>query len=367
MRKLIFGIVVLMGLMLASDSVHAQGNTAVPFLLIAPNSRASGMGEGGTGLADDASAIYWNPAGLAWQKGNEVSISHANWLPQFHLSDLFYEYLNFKTSIEDFGTVGASVTYLNLGTFVQTSEQGPEPIGTFKAFEVSATGGVGLKISEDWGLGVNLRFINSRLSPIGTANERGDGIAYNVSGDIAAMYKPKHLMLPFTDIDVGDHFSMGVNLSNLGPKVVYIDAAQADPLPTQLRLGFAFVPYKDEYNRFTVVMDFSKLMVYKDTSGATDPLPKALLTSLTKPGFNSLMKSIDRSIGVEYSYNDWVALRLGYFFEDPSFGNRNFLTFGAGLRYDIYGFDFSYISAKDVNSPLSDTLRFTLLVLWGDK
>ncbi len=367
MRKLIVGIVVLTGFMFVSDSVHAQGNTAVPFLLISPNSRASGMGESGTGLADDASAIYWNPAGLAFQQGNEVSISHANWLPQFHLSDLFYEYLNFKTSIEDFGTVGASVTYLNLGTFIQTAETGPEEIGRFKAFEVAATAGVGLKVSEDWGLGVNLRFINSRLSPIGTANERGDGVAYNVSGDIAAMYKPKHLMLPFSDIDVGDHFSMGLNLSNLGPKVVYIDAAQADPLPTQLRLGFAFVPYKDEYNRFTIVADFAKLMVYKDSTGVSDPLPKSLLTTFTGPSFSNVLKSINKSVGMEYSYNEWVSLRLGYYFEDPNFGNRNFLTFGAGIRYDIYGFDFSYISAKDENSPLSDTLRFTLLVLWGAK
>lgn len=365
MKKLIFGIVVLMGMIVASDSVHAQGNTAVPFLLISPNSRASGMGESGTGVADDASAVFWNPAGLAFQKGSEVSLSHAKWLPQFNLSDLFYEYLNFKTDITDFGTVAASVTYLNLGTFNQTTEQGPDIVGTFKSFEVAATAGVGVKIAEDWGLGVNLRFINSRLSPIGTANEKGDGVAYNVSGDIAAMYKPKHMILPFTDIDAGDHFSVGLNISNIGPKVVYIDAAQADPLPTQMRLGFGIIPYEDEYNKFLISMDFSKLLVYRDSTGS-DPLPKAMITSFTKPSFANVMKSIDRSVGLEYTYNKWIALRVGYYFEDPSFGNRNFLTFGAGIKYDIYGFDFSYISTKDETSPLADTLRFTLLVLWGN-
>ncbi|MGE5314826.1 MAG: type IX secretion system outer membrane channel protein PorV [Acidobacteriota bacterium] len=365
MKKLIFGIAVLMGLMLASDSVLAQGNTAVPFLLISPNSRASGMGESGTGIADDAAALFWNPAGLAFQKGSEVSLSHAKWLPQFNLSDLFYEYLNFKTDIQDFGTIGASVTYLNLGEFIQTSEQGPEEVGRFKAFEVAATAGVGVKLSEDWGLGVNLRFINSRLSPIGTANEKGDGVAYNVSGDIAAMWKPQHLMLPFTDIDAGGAFSMGLNLSNIGPKVVYIDAAQADPLPTQLRLGFGIVPYEDEYNKFQISVDFSKLLVYKDSTGHSDALPKSMITTFTKPSFANVMKSINTGMGLEYTYNKWIALRMGYYFEDPSFGNRNFLTFGAGIKYDIYGFDFSYISAKDENSPLSDTLRFTLLVMWG--
>lgn len=363
MKKLVFGIVVLMGLMFASDSVHAQGNTAVPFLLISPNSRASGMGETGTGVADDASAIFWNPAGLAFQKGTEVSITHSKWLPKFQLADLFYDYLNFKTDIEDFGTLGASVTYLNLGTFTQTGEGGPEPIGEFKAFEVAATAGVGLKLSEDWGFGVNLRFINSRLSPIGTANEKGNGISYSVSGDLAAMWKPKHLMLPFTDIDAGGHFSFGVNLSNIGPKVVYIDADQADPLPTQLRLGFGIVPYEDEYNKFQLAVDFSKLLVYRDSSGY-DALPKSMVTSFTKPSFDNLLKSINSGVGLEYTYSKQFSFRAGYFFEDPNYGNRNFMTFGAGVKYDIYGFDFSYISA-DENSPLSDTLRFTLLVLWG--
>jgi hypothetical protein len=68
---------------------------------------------------------------------------------------------------------------------------------------------------------------------------------------------------------------------------------------------------------------------------------------------------------MEYWYNKLIALRMGYFYEDPNYGNRKFMTFGAGIRYDIYGFDFSYISASDENSPLSDTLRFTLLIIWG--
>ena len=88
-----------------------KGESAVPFLLIAPNSRASGMGESGTGSVDDASAIYWNPAELAFLKGQEISITHANWLPQFNLPDLFYDHLNYRKDIDAIGgTIGASVT-----------------------------------------------------------------------------------------------------------------------------------------------------------------------------------------------------------------------------------------------------------------
>jgi hypothetical protein len=345
--------------------------TAVPFLLISPNSRASGMGETGTGLADDAAAIYWNPAGLAFLKGSEVSISHANWLPQFHLSDLFYDYLNYRQDVPEWGgSIGASVTYLNLGDFIQTGEQGPTEIGHFKAFEYAATFGYGTVVADNFGLGMNIRFINDRLSPIGTANEKGNGIAYDVSFDVGFLYKPKTLFIPFTDTDLGNMFSVGMNLSNMGPKVTYVDAAQADPLPTNLRLGFGFVPVQDAFNSLKIALDFSKLMVsyYTDSQGVThsDPFYKALFTSWTDRSLSNEFRTIVSSIGMEYTYDSLISFRTGYFYEDPNFGGRKFMTFGAGIRYDIYGFDFSYIyTASDQNSPLSDTLRFTLLILWG--
>jgi Type IX secretion system protein PorV len=350
----------------SSDIAFAQGGTsAVPFLLISPNSRASGMGEAGAGLADDAGSVYWNPAGLGFLRGSEVSITHANWLPQFHLADLFYDYLNFRQDVPEWGgTIAASVTYLNLGTFTITNESGPTGIGTFKAFEVAGTVGYGTAITDEFGLGVNLRFINSSLSPIGAGSEQGNGIAYDMSFDIAALYKPKALVIPFTDVDLGDFFSVGADLSNLGPKVTYIDAAQADPLPTTLRLGFGFTPIKDEFNSFEIALDFSRLLVQRNGVNS-DPLPKSLITSWTEPGLNGVLRSTQTSAGFEYWYNKLIALRMGYFYEDPGYGNRKFMTFGAGIRYDIYGFDFSYDSASDIDSPLSDTLRFTLLIIWG--
>ena len=123
------------------------------------------MGEAGARSGRRCRGSNWNPAGLAFLSGGSATITHSNWLPQFHLADLFYYYLNFRQEVPEWGgSVAASITYLNLGEFTVTNELGPNPIGQFKAFEVAATVGYGTTITDDWGVGVNLRFINSALS-----------------------------------------------------------------------------------------------------------------------------------------------------------------------------------------------------------
>jgi hypothetical protein len=348
---------------LLPESASAQpGASAVPFLLIAPTSRASGIGESGTGTVDDASAIYWNPGALAFMDGQEVSITHANWLPQFQLPDLFYDYLNFRMHIDGIGgTIGAAVTYLNLGEFTLTNSSGPTPIGTFKSYEYAFTVGYATKAFDDLGIGLNLRFIHSALSPIGTESEKGNGIASTIAVDLAFMYRPEHLNVPLLG-DLGKRFSLGMNLTNLGPKVTYVDAAQADPLPTDLRFGLGYKILDDDFNSLQASLDFTRLLVRRYSDGTSDALPKSLFTAWGDGGFRQVVVSG----GMEYWYGAprLLALRIGYFYENPAYGNRKFLTFGAGIRYNIYGFDFSYISASQ-DEPLSDTIRFSLLIAWG--
>jgi hypothetical protein len=383
-RTLFFFALLLIMLLLAPSALFAQGESAVPFLLISPNSRASSMGEAGVAIADDASAIYWNPAGLAFQDGGQASITHSKWLPQFNQSDLFYDFFTISNHFESVGgTFAASVTYLNLGEFIHTGSGSPEELGRFKSYEYAVTAGYGTKVSQSLGLGVNLRLIHSALSPIGQGQEQGTGIATSMSFDVGVLYRPMDLEIPLIGLGLGDRFSIGANLSNLGPKLTYIDAAQADPLPTNLRLGFGYQILKSQYNNITAIVDFNRLLVrryaevqdtVRDSNGGVvrvdfqaahvDNLPKSLITAW---GDNGLQK-VTTGGGIEYWYGDpgLIALRVGYFYESPSFGGRKFLTFGAGLRYDIYGFDFSYISAPDV-SPLANTLRFSLLIRWGGK
>ena len=384
MKKLAMILLVFSAVIGFINKSYAQGEAAVPFLLLSPDSRAGGMGESGGGLADNSAAIFWNPAGIAFLTGSEVGFTHSNWLPQFNL-DLFYDYATYRQYIDDLsGSVTASVTYMNYGEFVRTSENSPDPIGTFRSFDAALTLGYATKISNDWGLGLNFRLIHSRLADKPTAAEQGSGVATSISFDVAAMWRPEHLDVPFLG-DVGNTLSIGANLSNIGPKIYYIDQAQADPIPTNFRLGFAARVFQDDYNSLTYTLDFSKLLVDKGQAfrgevDTTQAAPKrkdfwqTIFTAWGDQPFSEEIRDIVSSMGLEYWYGNDAdgfkfALRAGFFYEDPSFGNRKFVTLGAGIRYDLYGFDFSYITTDifkgSENHPLNNTLRFSLLINWG--
>jgi hypothetical protein len=354
-----FKICMVLVLAIITANVYAQGESAVPFLLIGPNSRNAGMGETGAGLVNDASAMFWNPAGLAFQKGIEVSLTHSPWLPGLGLGDLFYDYLSGKYYLKKFkGTLGVSITYLNIGTIIRTDEFGNE-IGEYKAFDGALAVGYGTKVTKDLGIGIVTRFIYSKLATGTVGNEQGSGIAYDLSFDLSALWRPTKTKLKFIDNRLG----IGLNFSNLGPKVTYVDAAQADPLPSNLRFGIGYDLVKTEFNNLTLAVDLNKLVVKRRDEGKSDPLYKAIFTAWTP----DLIHTIQASVGAEYWYGlpKLIGLRAGYFYEDPNHGKRKFITLGAGLRYSNYGFDFSYISTIEENHPLANTLRFTLLVNFG--
>ena len=345
-----------------SGKIYAQGESAVPFLLIGPNSLNAGMGETGTGMINDASAMFWNPAGLGFQKGNQVSITHSPWLPGLGLSDLFYDFLAGKYYVKKLkGTIGVSITYLNIGKIIRTDEFGNE-IGDYQAFDGALAVGYGTKVTKDLGVGVVTRFIYSKLAVGKVGNEQGSGTAYDLSFDISGLWRPSKSKLKFINNKLG----IGMNISNIGPKVTYVDNDQADPLPTNLRLGFAYDIYQSEFNNLTFTADFAKLLVKRREEGKSDPVYKGIFTSFSG-GFDNVMKSIQSSVGAEYWYGKpkLIGLRGGFFYEDPDKGKRKFITLGASIRYSMYGFDFSYINTIEENHPLANTLRFTLSVNFG--
>ncbi len=340
--------------------------TAVPFLLIAPDSRASGMGETGVAIADNVWAIFWNPGGLAFQQGSEIGLTHTNWLPGLGLSDLWIAHMAYKQPMEELdGVVSGQITYLNLGEFNRTLND-PTVIGTFNAYEFAVTLGYATKISEPLGLGVNVRLIHSYLAPFGTAQEQGRGVATGFGFDVGLLYKPNKFVIPFTGLDLGRSLSLGICISNIGPKLSYIDKAQADPLPMNLRMGFAYKVLESEYNNMTFTTEFSRLLVARFGS-SSDEFYKAIITTWMYKTFDEQIRKFNSSLGLEYWYGSpkLIGLRIGYFYEDPREGNRKFMTFGAGIRYDIYGFDFGYISTFEEQHPLGETLRLTLSIGWG--
>ena len=344
--------------------------TAVPFLLIAPNSRASAMGEGGVALGDDAWAIFWNPAGYAFQEGSEISMSHAKWLPALGLSDLWIAHVVYKQPVEALnGVLATSLTYENLGEFTRTLND-PTPVGTFKGYELAVAAGYSTKLHPTFGIGVNARIIYSHLADKGTGEEAGRGTATGFSFDVGLLYRPAHVYIPFTRLDLRDNLSLGLNVSNIGPNIYYVDKDQADPLPQNLRFGVAYRIINDDYNSLSASVEVNRLLVHRDTtSKKADEFYEALYTTWTGSSFSEQLRKFTTSVGVEYWYGNpkLIALRAGYFYEDPRSGNRKFYTFGAGIRYDIYGFDFSYISSVEEQHPLGETLRFTLSIAWGGK
>lgn len=351
MRKAVVLFLIVLMCAGIAEQVHAVSEAAVLFLLISPGARAAGMGEAFVGVADDATAVFWNPAGLAYLYGREITVMHANWLPQF-ASDMYYDFIAYRQDIEGVGTIGANITYLNMGEQTITGEDSPEPLGTFSSYDIAISTSYGTTITSDLAIGVGVRYIRSNLSPVGAGKEKGSGQANAFAFDVALLYK-----FPF----LNNRLSWGMNLSNMGPKIAYIDAAQADPLPTNLKTGFAYKLVDQKYNRLTLALDVNKLLVTPKSGEdeKPDPFYKAIVTSWYD---ESMEREIEKMIfcgGMEYWYSNLIALRAGYYYDDD--GKVKYTTFGAGLKYSLYGFDFGYVSAGE-GHPLSDTMRFSLTI-----
>ncbi|GBD06404.1 hypothetical protein HRbin21_00195 [bacterium HR21] len=332
--------------------VWAQaGAAAVPFLLISPDARSSGMGEAGTAIADNINAIYWNPGGLGFLSNRQIALSFSRWLPQFN-ADLFYSYITAGQYFPQLdGTVAVNFILMNLGEFVRTDNLG-NVLGTFRSNEFTLGVSYGTLIADDLGAGIQLRFIRSNLAPA-AAGESVAGVGTSGSFDLGVLWKPSRLTVG--GLDLGKRLSLGVNLQNVGPKMTYRN--EADPLPTNLRLGIGIQAIRDEFNDLKFAIDIAKLMVRRDSLGS-DALPTSLVTAWRNPG-------VELAMGMEYWYQQTVALRLGYFTEPSRLGNRRFITFGAGVRYDMFTLDFNYINTIEENHPLAGTMRFSLLVDLG--
>lgn len=347
-------------LIIISGNVLAQSEATVLFLTIAPGARAGGLGETNVALANDAYATFFNPAGLGNMKGKEFSGMHTQWLPTFNFGDMYYDFASYVQHFAGIGTFGLSSTYVNWGEQEHTDETGAN-LGKFNSFEMAIGLSYGTTLSQNLAVGSTVKYIFSRLAPYSSGAQRGKGEGSCVAFDMGLLWKP----------NVVKRLSMGLNLQNLGPKMSYIDRDQADPLPTNLKWGFAYRALTTEYNKLTFLVDFNKMLVVRRKNNTLDPLDdksdpfyKAIFTSWTYNGFKYQIKRITSGGGAEYSYNDQFFLRAGYFYED--IGKRRFATFGAGLRYSIYQFDFGYISGEQ-SHPLNETMRFSLSFIFNNR
>ncbi|WP_276091169.1 type IX secretion system outer membrane channel protein PorV [Pedobacter sp. JY14-1] len=348
--------------------------TAVPFLLITPDARTAGMGDAGVATQPDANSASNNPAKLAFLgQSYGFSASYSPWLKNL-VPDISLTYLSgfFKTS--ENSTLASSLRFFSLGE-IQYVDINQQDLGIYSPNELALDITYAKRFGDSFSLGTALRYIYSNLFSGQFAAAQETHAASAVAADISAYYK-KPAVIFGTDAVV----SAGINLSNIGTKVNYVSSGgSSNFLPGNLRLGGATTFLVDDFSQFTFALDLSKLLVptqpLYDSQGriiaGKDPnrsVPAGILGSFSDApgGFGEELREINISTGIEYWYNQQFAFRAGYFYETPSKGNRRYFTAGAGLKYNIFNIDFSYLMANAQKSALANTLRFTLLFNFGD-
>jgi hypothetical protein len=324
------------------------------------------MGDAGVATSPDANSQHWNPAKYAFAESDMgVSLSYTPWLRNL-VSDINLAYLAGYKRLDENQTMSASLRYFSLGDITFMSEYG-NPNGQQKPNEFALDFGYTRLLSENFSGAVAIRYIRSDLTGGQEVNGAETHAGNSYAADVAFYYQ--------NQIRVNrkmSTFAAGINISNIGSKISYTDGETKDFIPTNMKLGLSYKTEMDRYNTITFAFDANKLLVPTPTKDTVDIITgngsgkspiAGIFSSFTDApgGLKEELKEINFSFGAEYWYNKQFALRAGYFYEDPSKGNRKFFTAGAGLKMNVFALDFSYLLPVAQNNPLANTLRFTLL------
>ncbi len=369
--KLTASVILLAGAVTSTFAQSAQNDisvvtTAVPFLRISPDSRSGGMGDVGIATSADAYSGFWNLGKIPFAKSNtNVGVTYTPWLTDLGLNDVYLASLAGYHKLDESQALSLGLRYFSLGSIQFTDANGNQ-LNNFRPREFAIEAGYSRKLSDKSGLGLGLRYISSDLAG-GTVN----GITYKKGTSVAA---DLHYFNNGLKED-GSGLNWGVTLSNLGSKISYTeDANQKDFIPANLGVGAAYTKVFDADSKITFALDLNKLLVptpplVTDSAGLADYRSKGVVSSWFSSfgdaagGGQEEFKEITASVGAEFWYKEQFALRAGYFYENPDKGNRKYFTVGAGLMYNMFGLNFSYLlpNGAGVNrNPLSNTLRFSL-------
>lgn len=375
--------------------------TAVPFLLIAPDTRGGALGDAGVATSPDGNSLHWNPAKLSFLQEMSgaklkserpdfgISLSYSPWLRAL-VDDMSLAYLTGYKILNEKQAVTGGLRFFSLGTITFTDNNG-SVIRDFEPIEFSFDVAFSQKLSENLSGGFAARYIHSNLTGGVGVNGAGSQAGRSAAADVSLFYTNPKLTIGGKDA----RLNFGMNVSNIGAKISYTETADRDFLPTNLRLGTALSMYLDDFNELTVTTDFNKLLVptppvYAEGSGGTtdpeilsgrDPdvgVAAGIFGSFTDaPGrvlydendepyiedgskLKEELREINISVGLEYVYANQFAFRTGFFHEDPTKGNRQFITLGAGVKFQVFSIDMSYLVSTRNQNPLANTLRFGL-------
>ena len=397
-------IVILMSLLMMGFVVKAQQDetgqdlqynvisTAVPFMIIAPDARSGAMGDLGVSTSPDVYSMHWNPAKYAFIEDDfSVGLAYSPWLRKL-VPDMNIAYLAWSKRMSNKSAIAGSLKYFSLGE-INFRGQANEDLGTYSPNEFAFDLCYSRKLGDYLSAAVAGRFIYSHLTQGVTNYSRA---AWSVAADIGVYYQRP---VSFNTID--GEFSWGVAITNMGSKMSYTNAnSKTDFIPTNLRLGPTIKLNIDEFNSLAFSLDINKLLVptppiyARDSVGnpisnghggyeiekGYDPnvsMIQGMIQSFydAPGGFSEEMKEFTLSIGTEYWYNKIFAVRAGFFHEAKMKGNRRYLTFGAGLRYNVFALDVSYLvpvnnKGNSGTNPLEGTMRFNLafnINKWGER
>ncbi|MEO6136230.1 MAG: type IX secretion system outer membrane channel protein PorV [Ginsengibacter sp.] len=376
MKTAIFKLTALVMLIAGTLNVSGQNSnpinvvtTAVPFLRISPDARSGGMGDVGIATLPDANSIFWNLSKIPFAKSKSaIALTYTPWLKGLDLNDVYLVSAAGYHQLDELQAISGSLRYFSLGNIQFTDNLGND-LQTYRPREFAVDAGYSRKLSETMGVGIALRYINSNLASGQSASGSTYKTGSSVAGDISVFHDGSNS---------GDQSGLnwGATLSNLGAKIGYTnDATEKDFIPANLGLGVAYVNVFDETSKITFGLDINKLLVptppaLGDSAGLVSYRNKGVVGSWFSSfgdapgGFSEELKEFQISAGAEFSYNDQFAFRAGYFYEAPTKGDRKYFTVGAGLNYNLFGLNFSYLipTGSGINrNPLSNTLRFSLI------
>ena len=384
--------------------------TALPFMSITPDSRAGGMGDAGTALSPNSSSVYWNTSALSFSKiKSEISLSYVPWLRQL-TNDIHLSYLSGFLQVNKIHTIGGSLRFFSLGEITFTDNSG-NVIRDDKPSEFELTGAYAFKLADKLSIGLNGKFAYSNLTgglTVGGVNTKPGVVG---AADLSFTYYNDEAKIGKLD----GVYTFAATFNNIGNKVAYSELSQRDFIPMNMKIGNSFKAEFDRYNHVTFAVDLQKLLVptpafydYYDDNGDGINQPNEFQLLSGKPNdigvisgmiqsfydapgvvvkdedgkyiqnadgtfeiskgskLKEELSEINIAAGVEWWYNDVFAVRTGIFYENKNKGNRQFLNFGASLKYNMFAFDFSYLaSISGRQSPLANTLRFTIRLYLG--
>ncbi|WP_151085821.1 type IX secretion system outer membrane channel protein PorV [Hymenobacter baengnokdamensis] len=349
--------------------------TAVPILTLSPDARGAALGDAGVATSPDANAAFYNPGKLGFVNYKYAfSPSYSPWLRQI-TDDMSLSYLSGYGKVGDRGAISASLLYFNLGNIDYRDFQNL-PNGNFNPKEYAFTVSYGQKLGENFGVGVSARYVRSNI--IGSFPGGGDAQpGSSFAADLGAYYSK--------DATIGTgvyNLAFGLAVTNIGNKMVYRDATNPSFLPTQLRLGTAITREIDSYNKITLAFDATKLLVpspYYETPNSKDTAQTARVQRIDRErqqqgivsgifssfndapgGFKGELQEINLHGGMEYWYDNKIAARVGYFYENPHTGARQYLSFGLGAQLSVFGVDGTYLVPNSQANPLAQTIRVSL-------